>query len=326
MQTQSLRLDYKDIANQFSSPIETSSHDFCSRVAEDGDFGSYREASFTIGDVRINLINADFIQPCDIKVQNEFLNKSVHICMPLSGSVGGNFHDAGITSILHKKDHHYVYTPGSEYELKFEKKVALAHIEFGLSYYTSLLCHSEEWSSRLHKKLSDKQVLYSGGGISCHKTQEVLHTILNCQLTGTLRKIFLEAKLLELVSLQLEHYNRTDVTHERSLKKVDLDTMHDIHRYLSQTFEEEHSLKSLSRQFAINEFKLKRNFKMAFGQTIFEFIFDLKMNHAKMLVLEKEMLVNEVARMVGYKNANHFSTAFVKKFGVNPSTLRKTSN
>jgi AraC family transcriptional regulator, transcriptional activator of the genes for pyochelin and ferripyochelin receptors len=33
--------------------------------------------------------------------------------------------------------------------------------------------------------------------------------------------------------------------------------------------------------------------------------------------------VREVSREVGYKNPHHFSTAFKKKFGLNPVLLRQ---
>jgi AraC family transcriptional activator of pyochelin receptor len=44
--------------------------------------------------------------------------------------------------------------------------------------------------------------------------------------------------------------------------------------------------------------------------------------HARMLLLEEKMLVSEVAGTIGYKNANHFSTAFKRKFGITPKALR----
>jgi AraC-like DNA-binding protein len=47
------------------------------------------------------------------------------------------------------------------------------------------------------------------------------------------------------------------------------------------------------------------------------------MEHGRSLLLDKGMNVSEVAPIVGYRNANHFSTAFKRKFGVNPSRLKQ---
>jgi AraC-like DNA-binding protein len=51
-------------------------------------------------------------------------------------------------------------------------------------------------------------------------------------------------------------------------------------------------------------------------------VFNLKMNYAHSLIFDKGKYVAEAAPIVGYKNANHFATAFKRKFGVSPSRLR----
>ena len=49
-------------------------------------------------------------------------------------------------------------------------------------------------------------------------------------------------------------------------------------------------------------------FKKVFGRSIFEFIGELRMDHAMELLRDHGLLVTEVARTVGYKNPNHFSS------------------
>ncbi len=46
------------------------------------------------------------------------------------------------------------------------------------------------------------------------------------------------------------------------------------------------------------------------------------MNEARRLLLSGEMNIAEVADTVGYKNPNHFTTAFKKYFGFVPSELK----
>ena len=50
---------------------------------------------------------------------------------------------------------------------------------------------------------------------------------------------------------------------------------------------------------------------------------DSKMEEAKNMLLNLNLPVKEVSDMVGYKNPQHFSTAFKRKFGVSPSVLLK---
>ena len=63
-------------------------------------------------------------------------------------------------------------------------------------------------------------------------------------------------------------------------------------------------------------------FKKVFGTSIFEFIGELRMDHAMELLRDHGLLVTEVARTVGYKNPNHFSCAFKRKYGISPSDLK----
>ena len=48
------------------------------------------------------------------------------------------------------------------------------------------------------------------------------------------------------------------------------------------------------------------------------------MKHAYSLLLN-DMQVTEVARVLGYKNPNHFSAAFKREFGVVPTGVKSTA-
>lgn len=324
MTTPTLEIQYKDLSSELAlSNGSSSPFDFVERKAHHTDIGSFYERTLTCGEVRINEINSQFKRNCKIAVNDQLLSNSLHLCLPLEGTVGGTFQDAGISALLKPRTHHYMFVQGEEYELNFDKEVKLAHVEFGLTYFSSILCPSERWSAELREKIYKQQIVYSGGSIACKNTNDVIQSILNCQLTGNLRKLFLEAKVLELVTLQLQHYRqlREPVVLD-TLKKSDKDLMEEVKRFLIANFSDEHSLRSIALHFGINEFKLKKNFKLQFGQTVFDFLFDLKMDHAYQLLQGGDRLVNEVSREVGYKNPNHFTTAFAKKFGVSPSKLR----
>ena len=108
---------------------------------------------------------------------------------------------------------------------------------------------------------------------------------------------------------------------DKRLAGKDRDILYDVRDYLHKTFCENHSLLELSRNFGINQSKLKKSFKELFGVPVIEYLYNLKMEHAKNMLYEKRLYVGEVASMVGYKNANHFATAFKRKFGVNPKNV-----
>ena len=109
------------------------------------------------------------------------------------------------------------------------------------------------------------------------------------------------------------------------MTKRELEVMHELKDYISKKFLEDHSLHCLAKIAGMNTNKLMNLFKKIFGQSIFEFIGQLRMDHAKELLYEGDLMITEIARTVGYKNPNHFSSAFKKRFGFNPSAVRNNT-
>jgi AraC-like DNA-binding protein len=81
-------------------------------------------------------------------------------------------------------------------------------------------------------------------------------------------------------------------------------------------------LRELSRLVGLNQFKLKKGFKALFGCSVFGHLHARRMEEAKRLLLERNTPIGEVARYCGYQYVQHFSTAFRKKYGVTPGSLR----
>jgi len=55
-----------------------------------------------------------------------------------------------------------------------------------------------------------------------------------------------------------------------------------------------------------------------YGEPVFSFLFDYKMEVARQLLVSGSYNVNEVGLKVGYSTASHFIAAFKKKYGVTP--------
>ena len=78
------------------------------------------------------------------------------------------------------------------------------------------------------------------------------------------------------------------------------------------------SLQELSDEIGLSLKKLKEGFKEIYGETVFGFLFDYKMDYARKLLETGQHNVNEVGLRVGYSTASHFIAAFKKKFGTTP--------
>jgi AraC-like DNA-binding protein len=78
------------------------------------------------------------------------------------------------------------------------------------------------------------------------------------------------------------------------------------------------SLQELANEIGLTLKKLKDGFKQIYGDSVYSFLFDYKMEVARKLLETNQYNVNEVGHKVGYSTASHFITAFKKKFGTTP--------
>ncbi len=82
------------------------------------------------------------------------------------------------------------------------------------------------------------------------------------------------------------------------------------------------TIKQLSKQIDLSEYKLKEGFKKIYGSTLFTFLLDYKLDLSKKLLKNKNMNVQDVAYEIGYDNPSHFISAFKKKYDVTPKKFR----
>ncbi len=78
------------------------------------------------------------------------------------------------------------------------------------------------------------------------------------------------------------------------------------------------TLQELAQEINLPINKLKEGFKQVYGDPVFSFLFDYKMEVARQLLAGGSLNVNEVGLRVGYSTASHFIAAFKKKYGVTP--------
>jgi AraC-like DNA-binding protein len=69
----------------------------------------------------------------------------------------------------------------------------------------------------------------------------------------------------------------------------------------------------LADEIGLNLKKLKMGFKQIYGDTVYGFLFDYKMDFAKLLD-SGSYNVNEVGLKIGYSTGSHFIAAFKRNF------------
>ncbi|WP_169267182.1 helix-turn-helix transcriptional regulator [Brasilonema octagenarum] len=157
--------------------------------------------------------------------------------------------------------------------------------------------------------------------------ETVLWQILRCPYRGIPKRIFLESKALELVSLvldqEIEIHTGDDRTIIQPLKPGTLDRIHYAQTLLQKNLHNPPSLVNLAQQAKLNECTLKRGFRQVFGTTVFGYLHNYRLEQARQLLAIGDMKVAEVAETVGFASRSYFAISFKKKFGLNPKDYQQ---
>jgi AraC-like DNA-binding protein len=150
-----------------------------------------------------------------------------------------------------------------------------------------------------------------------------VNQILSCPMEGPLRRLFIESKALEILALELDLL-ASQVAHKQlKISRSDRDKLAHAAQILEAELDNPPGLLELARRAGLNDFKLKRGFRVQFGESVFGYLRSLRMEKARAMLSESDANVSEVAVAVGYSSFGHFTAAFRKQFGVLPKDLKK---
>lgn len=155
------------------------------------------------------------------------------------------------------------------------------------------------------------------------KLNILIEDILQCTYSGAIKKAFLESKVVEILSYLFTIINEEENTKVNvELSACDYIKILAVENILKTQFKEKHTLASIAAQVGLNNFKIKKYFKLVFNTTVFNYLTQVRMEYAKQLILEKDMPISVVSEELGYKNPHHFTVAFKKTLGYLPSKLK----
>nr|WP_319396159.1 AraC family transcriptional regulator [uncultured Desulfobacter sp.] len=151
--------------------------------------------------------------------------------------------------------------------------------------------------------------------------REVIHQIIGCRFHGIARKLFLESKALELLSLQLDQICTTPLSSPSCMRihRHDKKRVEGVRDLLDGNLETPPSLQQLAKAAGMSHPKLNRCFKEMYGMTVFQYLRTERLNRAKIMLQEEGYSVTETAFQVGYDSVSHFSQVYKKQFGASPS-------
>lgn len=146
----------------------------------------------------------------------------------------------------------------------------------------------------------------------------VLNQLFTINLEENAKRLYYQGKAFEILSLYFSE-KKPDTENCPFLNdQVVVRKIKNAKDILLKSFDSPPSLKELAKAAGLNEYQLKVGFKEIYGNTVYGYLLDHKLDHARALLDAQHLHVNEVAYQIGYTNPSHFIAAFKKKFGVTP--------
>ena len=193
----------------------------------------------------------------------------------------------------------------------------MVSILISIKKFHGLFSQEAGYITFLSKDNRDKK--YYKDGVISPSMAIVINQLINFNLNKFIKPLYFKGKAYELLSL---YFNRSeDANIEQCPFLVDETNVIKIRSakdIIISKMAEPPTLVELADEIGLSLKKLKEGFKQIYGDSVFSFLFDYKMEVSRKLLESGNHNVNEVGLKVGYSTSSHFIAAFKKKYGTTP--------
>jgi AraC-like DNA-binding protein len=150
--------------------------------------------------------------------------------------------------------------------------------------------------------------------------QTIIQQIVNCPYQGLTKQMYLQAKVFELLALQIELLQFDQgVWLNHRLTRLTIDRIYQARAILLANLEHPPLVLELAQQVGVSDRTLRRGFRQIFGTTVVGYLTNQRLERAEQLLRGRDRTVAEVASLVGYVRSSYFAAAFKRKFGITPT-------
>jgi Response regulator containing CheY-like receiver domain and AraC-type DNA-binding domain len=235
--------------------------------------------------------------------------------------------DIGRGSVVHVKDLGLGCDYANDYPIDLETKLfyyvqngdVLKARDTANQFFDWMVDNYGEYEKDIQTKVlefvmtAEKEVflLGRGGEYSFLFRQNYLSEILSCQSYTNLRRWFLD-KISEACS---------DVTTKKREKEGSV--IGKAKEYIKQRFSKYISQEEVAKHVDISSYYFSKLFKEEEGMNFIDYVTNLRIDKAKLLLKEGNVSIKEVCLEAGYTDPNYFSRIFKKVVGCTPTEYKE---
>ncbi|CAN7296306.1 helix-turn-helix transcriptional regulator [Bosea sp. LjRoot237] len=184
--------------------------------------------------------------------------------------------------------------------------------------------HAEDGlgASAAYARLSQQPVSYGAWPLTARQIALAEQILRPPQFEPLLHTLLLTSRAIEASAEALRSIAGIKPNEAYSLRRRDLDRLEALKRFIESDEAVGVPIDEIASRFGVSIRSLQRDFRLAFGTTIYSYVKDLRLNRARNALQYQGVTIAEAAHIAGYASAANFSTAFRKVFGVAPGKLR----
>ncbi|MBB4807021.1 AraC-like DNA-binding protein [Chryseobacterium defluvii] len=228
------------------------------------------------------------------------------------------------TEFIFKKNQYILHysSEGNTAELRTKSRDALQYLQIRITYqyiYSLINPGLSHESKEILENMVRNNFIFLHREAPPYMTAEmhlIVKEIINSSKKGLLQRLFIEAKVIKLIILIIEQFN------EKKIPEISSKTSSAIKKIVDENYHRNIRIEEIAQIIGINPNKVRKEFKSRYKITLSDYISEVRMLKAKKLVVNKNMMIKEIAIECGYEYVQNFTRAFKKKFGVSPEQLR----
>jgi AraC-like DNA-binding protein len=140
------------------------------------------------------------------------------------------------------------------------------------------------------------------------------------KLTGPARVLYAQSRVLEFLSGLYTSFCPQSGELPSPKNKIE-----EVYDYLDTLEGENPTLADLALRLGVSGRRLNEDFTRRYGESVSSFLYGRRLDQSRESLIHTDLPMKGIAANLGYSHVNHFISAFRKRFGVTPGSLRRRS-
>ncbi|MDZ7923291.1 MAG: AraC family transcriptional regulator [Marinagarivorans sp.] len=167
--------------------------------------------------------------------------------------------------------------------------------------------------------LSRNQILRLGHMVSVNHW---VSRLINNPMSSVTDRLLAEARALELIARWITPNNIDPDEIAGNSENPNREQLNNIINLLVRDLSNPPSLEELALHAGMSHTRLNRQFKKAFGTTVFDWLRSYRLERAMSYLKDDQRSITQIAFQCGFSSASHFAQLFKRRYGCSPIEFR----